>query len=355
MFEVRPATTVTHLADPFLARASAAADPPSGVRPYVAPSATARLPCASEAPASQERKVHDEVVLAGKYRLGPRIGCGGMGSVHRARHVLLNRPVAVKLMHASDDPQLAERFLREAQVAAAARHPNVVDIIDFGTTDDGQPFMVMELLEGQSLLERYEEGLELTLDEQLDVMVQVLQGLEAVHRAGIVHRDLKPANVFLTEQEDGTLRARLLDFGISFTVEHAREETDVDPSQRMLAGTPEYMSLEQCEASHDIDERADVHAVGVMLYELFSGGLLPFEGDSPGAVLSQVMSRQHTPLIELRADLPSSRRWSSGAWRRLARTARRARASCARRSCSRPAGPRGPARSARSRQRRSRW
>jgi serine/threonine-protein kinase len=254
--------------------------------------------------ASDERKIHDEVVLAGKYRLGPSIGCGGMGTVHRATHVLLHRPVAVKLLHPSDDPQLAERFLREAQVAAAARHPNVVDIIDFGTTDDGQPFMVMELLEGQSLRELYESGIELTLDEQLDVMVQVLKGLEAVHRTGIVHRDLKPANVFLTEQEDGTLRARLLDFGISFTVDRDREVGDEDMSQRVLAGTPEYMSFEQCEGRHDIDERADVHAIGVMLYELFSGGALPFEGCNPGAVLFQVMSCRHTPLIELRPDLP---------------------------------------------------
>lgn len=321
MFEVRTATTVTYLADPFLARTSAAADTPSGVRPHVAPSgvrphgapsgvhphvapsATARLPEVSEAIASQERAIHEDVVLAGKYRLGPSIGCGGMGTVHRATHVPLHRPVAVKLMHANDDPQLGERFLREAQVAAAARHPNVVDIIDFGTTDEGQPFMVMELLEGRSLRELMESGIELTLDEQIDVMVQVLQGLEAVHRAGIVHRDLKPANVFLTEQEDGTLRARLLDFGISFTVDRGAA-VDEDPNRRIIAGTPEYMSFEQCEGRHDVDERADVHAIGVMLYELFSGGVLPFEGDNPGAVLFQVMSCRHVPLIELRPDLP---------------------------------------------------
>ncbi len=276
-------------------------DTPSGVRPHA--SATARLPRLAAAIASEERKVHDAAVLAGKYRLGEVIGSGGMGSVHRATHVLLHRPVAVKLMHASDDPNLGERFLHEARVAAAARHPNVVDIIDFGTTDDGQPFMVMELLEGRTLRELYESGIELTLDEQIDVMVQVLKGLEAVHRAGIVHRDLKPANVFLTEQEDGTVRARLLDFGISFTVDTATVVDD-DPNRRLIAGTPEYMSFEQCEGRTDIDERADVHAIGVMLYEMLSGGVLPFEGENPGAVLFQVMACQHTPLIELRPDLP---------------------------------------------------
>ena len=300
MFEVRSATTVTHPPLPFLARTSADSDRPSGVRPNT----TARMPQVAAAMASEERMMHEEVVLAGKYRLGAAIGCGGMGTVHRATHVLLQRPVAVKMMHANDDPQLGERFLREAQVAAAARHPNVVDIIDFGTTDDGQPFMVMELLEGQSLRELYESGAELTLDEQLDVMVQVLKGLEAVHRAGIVHRDLKPANVFLTEQEDGTLRARLLDFGISFTVDREQQVDDEASSHRILAGTPEYMSFEQCEGRADIDERADVHAIGVILYELFSGGVLPFEGCNPGAVLFQVMSGRHVPLIDLRPDLP---------------------------------------------------
>jgi serine/threonine-protein kinase len=246
-------------------------------------------------------------ILAGKYRLEEVIGTGGMGTIYRGTHVVLQRPVAVKILHlAGGGADLAERFLREAQVAAAIRHPNVVDIIDFGTTPDGRPFMVMEYLDGESLWDRMLRKAPLTTLEQVEVMGQVLLGLDAVHRAGILHRDLKPANLFLSPHDDGTLYARLLDFGISYSVDpesklrRGRFGTD----DRMIIGTPQYLSPEQAEGRPDLDGRADVWAIGVILYELLTGGLLPYDDENPGAVLFKVMSGGHIPLSQYRPDIP---------------------------------------------------
>ncbi len=247
-------------------------------------------------------------MLAGKYRLIEPIGAGGGGAVWRAEHVLLERQVAVKLIEVrGGDPQLADGFLREARVAASVRHPNVVDIVDFGQTDAGQPFMVMELLDGESLLQRTTaDRPPLSVDQIVEIALQVLRGLDAVHQAGIVHRDVKPGNVFLSYLDDGSFFARLLDFGISYSIDphsqlrRGRFGTD----ERLVTGTPEYMSPEQAEGRPDIDARSDVYAVGVMLYELLSGGRLPYSDPHPGAVLFKVMKGGHLPLQELRPDLP---------------------------------------------------
>jgi len=245
-------------------------------------------------------------VLDGKYELGEVLGTGGMGTVYRATHLVLGCPVAVKLMHGTTDASTTGRFLREARLAAAARHPNVVSILDFGTTPEGAPFMVMELLEGKSLADLLDHGPRLSVEAQVAIIEQVLSGLDAVHRAGIVHRDLKPANVFVTHLEDGRPFARLLDFGISFSItptaelERGRFGTDTHD----IIGTPEYMSFEQAEGRADVDVRADVYAVGVMLYEMLSGGQLPYSDVNPGAVLFKIFSGNHVPLAMLRPDLP---------------------------------------------------
>ncbi len=249
----------------------------------------------------------DRTILAGKYLLEELIGTGGMGTVYRAQHLVLGSPVAVKLMHRSQDPLLAERFLREARIAAAARHPNVVSILDFGTTEDDQPFMVMEFLEGRALSDYIESPGSLSLEAQLSIITQILSGLDAVHRAGIIHRDLKPANIFVTQLEDGTYFARLLDFGISFSVdpESALRRGRFGTDAQLIIGTPEYMSFEQAQGQADIDERADVYAMGVILYELLSGGHIPYADANPGGVLFKIFAGQHVSLAHLRPDVPA--------------------------------------------------
>ena len=241
------------------------------------------------------------MVLGGKYRLEEAIARGGMARVWRARHIELSRPVAVKFVDAAGaGPSGIERFLIEAKVAASVRHKNVVDIVDFGFVEqpdhDPEPYMVMELLEGETLGDRIERS-PLSDDETVDITLQLLSGLDAVHRAGIIHRDLKPGNVFLTHDHDGTF-ARLLDFGIS---EGAEQRAFGDSG--LVVGTPEYMSPEQAFGAA-IDLRADLYGVGVLLYEMLSAGRLPFEHDEGQRVLEMVVAGVHTPLVKLRPDQP---------------------------------------------------
>ncbi len=242
-------------------------------------------------------------ILGGKYQLEAPIGEGGMGAVWRAHQVALQRPVGVKFVKV-DEPYMVERFLRETRLAACIRNPHVIDMLDFGTTPTGQPVLVMELLEGESL-EDILARRTLGVREVVSVMTQLLVALEAVHAAGIVHGDLKPANVFLSGDGTDQPFVRLIDFGIAYSLDPAsslrrgRNGTDL----RTISGTPEYMAPELAECAPDVDARADVYGAGVMLYELLAG-VLPFEAEYAGATLFKVMDGKYTPLIALRPDLP---------------------------------------------------
>ncbi|MBZ0116604.1 MAG: serine/threonine protein kinase, partial [Sandaracinaceae bacterium] len=238
-------------------------------------------------------------VLGGKYRLDEPIARGGMARVWRATHVTLGSPVAVKFIERvdTDRADTTERFLREARVAASVRHKNVVDIIDFGVVSAGgcdEPYMVMELLEGKALDHLLGERA-LSTGEAVELTLQILNGLDAVHRAGIVHRDMKPANVFVSEDQDG-LFARLLDFGISL------ESDGPASAERVVVGTPEYMSPEQA-FGDPLDARSDLYSVGVILYEMLSG-LVPFEDPDPKKVIDLVATSSPPPLVQVRSDIP---------------------------------------------------
>jgi serine/threonine protein kinase len=238
------------------------------------------------------------IMLGGKYRLEEAIARGGMARVWRAQHVMLNRPVAVKFLDAVGESQ-TETFLHEAKVAASVRHKNVVDIIDFGLLvppggGEHEPYMVMELLEGETLDDRL-FGPAMTVSEIVAIAVEALSGLDAVHRASIIHRDLKPANIFLTAADEGVF-VRLLDFGISQDADWEEAGT------KMIVGTPEYMSPEQA-AGAPLDLRTDIYSFGVVLYEMFSG-VLPCVGSNPREILAKVVSDTPAPLSWLRPDIP---------------------------------------------------
>ncbi len=243
--------------------------------------------------------------LAGRYELLDRVGAGGMGEVWRGKQIALGRVVAIKVIHphqagasAEQAEQARRRFSREAELAARVEHRNVIGIIDYGTTEDGTQFLVMPFLKGRSL----EDALRghPSTAEVLAWIDAVLRGLAAIHEAGIVHRDLKPANVFLAEDADGVV-PKLLDFGIS------RGEEPTGPGQALTRmgtalGTPQYMAPEQFESTRDVDARADVYSVGVMLYEALAGRR-PVEGDDPFVIYRAILEGQVAPLRAVRPEL----------------------------------------------------
>ena len=230
-------------------------------------------------------------LIAERYELDVMIGEGGMARVWRGVDTVLARPIAVKflfLREGRDHEAMVDRFLREARIAAAVRHPNVVDILDFGTTEDERPFMVMELLEGESLEQRMSRDPELTLEELVGIVSLALDGLTAVHKAGIVHRDLKPDNVFLLH-DDGEVRPKLLDFGVSRDTDPTSgRRTALTTGEGSLVGTPEYMSPEQARGRKDIDHRSDIYSVGVILYEATTGRL-PYDAEGVGDLIIDIV------------------------------------------------------------------
>jgi tRNA A-37 threonylcarbamoyl transferase component Bud32 len=211
-------------------------------------------------------------VLDRRYRLDSVIGEGGMGLVFKATHVLIGKPLAVKLLRREhiDAPDVARRFLLEARVASSLKHPNVVDISDFGEVEGGGAYYVMELLEGRTLASRIDQDGPLSAAEAVVCATQICAGLSAAHAMGVVHRDLKADNVFLADPRHGEQHpiVKLLDFGI------ARAGPRRITVMGAVLGTPEYMSPEMAQG-HDVDQRADLYALGVMLFEMLTGSV-PF-------------------------------------------------------------------------------
>ncbi len=226
-----------------------------------------------------------------------------MATIWQGTHLALNRSIALKFIDivGTDNQKIRERFLREARVAAAIRHRNVVDIQDFGTSLEGRPFMVMELLVGRTLAQRLDEG-PMSVAETVRIVARVLSGLAAVHDAGIVHRDLKPENIFLVEDADGVY-PKLLDFGVSRAVDPRSDLESVLPTiENAIVGTPQFMSPEQARGLPNIDHRSDLWSVGVILYELLTG-VLPFDADAIGDVIIQIATAEPTAFGALRPDL----------------------------------------------------
>jgi serine/threonine-protein kinase len=229
--------------------------------------------------------------LAGQYIIEREIGVGGMATVYAARHLLVDRPCAIKVLSAqyTQDRVLRERFVREARHAQRIAHPNVIRIFDQGETEDGAPFLVMELLEGRSLAEVM-GGRPLALARALVIGIEMMRALARAHDFEVIHRDLKPENVFLLEGD----HVKLLDFGIARCTREARL-TNLGE----VFGTPQYMAPERA-SSIDAGPAADLYAFGVMLYEMLSGRL-PFDAKNPAGWL---VAHLRTPAPRLAAALP---------------------------------------------------
>lgn len=209
----------------------------------------------------------------GPYRLVRRLGRGGMGEVWLAEHEQIKSQVAIKLVLADPhDEDAAARFLREARATARIRHPGIVAVSDFGERSGGGAYLVMELLDGESLAERLQRG-PLRLSLVLELGVQIAEALAAAHAADVIHRDLKPANVFLVPDAAAreAVRAKLLDFGVAKAIGASADELG-HTTTGAVVGTPVYMAPEQCTSSRGaVDHRADLYALGVLLYEMATG------------------------------------------------------------------------------------
>jgi serine/threonine-protein kinase len=246
-------------------------------------------------------------IIAGKYLLEKSLGEGGMGEVFQAVHQDIGKRVALKFLQARHCamPATVTRFQREARIAAAAGHRGIVDIFDVGATDDGLPFMVMELLEGQSLHDLLFAGRQLDIETAAFIGCQVLSALAAAHGAGIVHRDLKPANIFLIDTGAALPDIKLLDFGISRLVGSTLPGEDQSMTQTgAVLGTPTYMSPEQAMGEKErIDQRTDLYAMGVILYEMTTG-TLPFVAANYNSLIVTIMTADPALPSTHRPDIP---------------------------------------------------
>ncbi|HRC58396.1 MAG TPA: serine/threonine-protein kinase, partial [Kofleriaceae bacterium] len=227
--------------------------------------------------------------LAGRYSISKKLGEGGMGSVYLATHVVLEKQVALKVLHGeyARKPDLVERFMQEAKAASRIRHENVIDISDFGATEDGLVFFAMELLKGNDLHELIArarlDGEVLPWDRSRHIFLQICAALAAAHSHGIVHRDLKPENVYLIDFLGRPDFVKLLDFGIAKLAENDGGERKLTRTG-MLFGTPEYMSPEQARGDK-VDHRVDIYAMACILFQLVTGRV-PFEAENFMGVLS---------------------------------------------------------------------
>jgi tRNA A-37 threonylcarbamoyl transferase component Bud32 len=238
-----------------------------------------------------------DAVIAARYRLVRRVGEGGMGVIWAAGDLVTGRRVALKRIKDSvDDPAARRRFLVEARAASAVRHPNVVEILDVLEFETGPPALAMELLEGESLRDVLTRDRALSVPALADLLVPVISAVGAAHALGVVHRDLKPENIFLGRSTAGARIVKVLDFGIA-------KLTALDGEAMRSAGTPAYMAPEQVFGERDIDHRADIWALGVVVYECLAG-VRPTDGDNVGQVLKHVVAKPFAPLAQRVADLP---------------------------------------------------
>jgi serine/threonine-protein kinase len=268
------------------------------------------LPTSPTSPTQpSQRRVREGDVLAGKYVVERVLGVGGMGTVVAATHQQLGGRVALKFLL----PELAthevvvRRFLKEARAASQITSEHVARVTDVDTLDGGEPYLVMEYLEGRDLSSELAARGPLPVPEAVDYVLQALQAIAEAHAQGVVHRDLKPANLFLTRRADGTPLVKVLDFGIAKAVSETGDGSrsrDTLTGATGFLGSPRYMSPEQIRNARHVDARTDVWAIGVILHELISGRV-PFEAEPTTALLAAVLTEPPARLRQHRPGVPS--------------------------------------------------
>ena len=239
-------------------------------------------------------------VLAGKYKVKKILGIGGMGMVVAATHLELDQRVAIKFMlpGSHESPETSARFLREARAAGQLSSDHVCRVMDVGRFDSGAPYIVMEYLQGEDLASLLRRRGPMRVSEAVDYILQGIEGIAEAHAHGIIHRDLKPENLFLHKRNDGGTIVKVLDFGISKLAMAAASTRTGD-----VMGSPAYMAPEQMESSRNVDHRADVWSLGVVLYQLVVGKT-PFQGDTLPLLCMNVVNDDPPAMSEIRGDLP---------------------------------------------------
>jgi hypothetical protein len=247
------------------------------------------------------------MIIRNKYQIIDRIGIGGMGLVYRGRHLTFNELCAIKIVNddIAGNASFLQRFQTEAMVTRKLRHPNAVRVDDFDYTEDGRPFIVMELVEGKNVSEILQAEGALAVPRAIRIARQVGQAIGVAHRLGIVHRDLKPGNIILTKDEQGQETAKVLDFGIAKLREAAGGDRPEMTMTGMVVGTPLYMSPEQFlgkKAGGEVDGRTDIYSLGVVLYQMITAQL-PFEAETPYALMLQHLQSSARPPHEVKPEL----------------------------------------------------
>jgi eukaryotic-like serine/threonine-protein kinase len=254
-----------------------------------------------------QSKVPDGTLLEGKFRVTREIGRGGMAAVYEAENIDIGKRVAVKILAAEliTSRIVRERFLREARAAAAVRSPYICDVYDSGMYEE-RPFLVMELLEGESLYDLLTRVRQLDFENTLRIATHSARGLQKAHESNIVHRDLKPENIFLTKDEEGKLLAKLVDFGLAkFYEPTGNDQATVRLTREgALFGTPAYMSPEQAKGKGEVDHRADLWALGCIVYECLTGQTVWSVDQGVAMILAQIASAPLPRPNKLRPDLP---------------------------------------------------
>ncbi|MCB9667466.1 MAG: serine/threonine protein kinase [Myxococcales bacterium] len=245
------------------------------------------------------------MVLQDRYRIVRKLGEGGMGEVYEVHHEKIGKRLAIKCLHPqfSRDPKAVERFTREAHTATKVRNDHIVEVFDVGVLPDGCPYMLMEYLEGRELADVIEFEGPLAIGRVVRIVEQVCEALTAIHAQNVVHRDLKPQNILLIARKGNPDFVKILDFGVSKVGEAADNLLGSLTRTGALIGTPHYMAPEQSKGLRNTDHRADIYALGVIMY-LALIGRVPFDGETLPDLIMNIMTQAPTPPTELRADIP---------------------------------------------------